>query len=689
MTTGNEILKHLSSIANDVVQRCALTVGISVEELVEEFESSFFDNNNNNEEEEHGSYGEGHSRGLVEYCGGKAVKEFCQKIDQTIGDGSFARFTFDLMLAWELPSQAHQQARTENIGKEREDKYMPPKATMEQDDISLFYSDIMPLLVDNEPSVGEEAFVWFGSLVVLVTDVVNGGFTFESLTASTRNRLHFPAYDKFLKEIDKSMKHLQKQEIPSGVELGDDEFILHVEGTASSSRVVRHIGGTSWPGRLTLTNYALYFEASRVISYEDALKIDFSKNIEQSVKPIATGPWGAPLFNKAIIYESSELTDGIVIEFPELTSSTRRDHWLALTREILLLHQFLSTFDVKCPIQAWEMHARTILSIIRLHAAREMLKLSPPDPTKFLIFALFDKIPKGDYVLEKIAESLKTASPGHSCSASSLLRRMNVREAMISSLEDEVTKESLRGPLDNITSLESAINKAREEEKESAVAKATTTHLKEEGITESTMVLMELLKPVKTVLPRFQEILMWEKPVTTLNVMASALMITYKEWVGKGIAVFLFWVVAYMIKARRNRLGERCNEIVVSKSSDKSTSTRESVVTAQHKLVSIFDLVQEANIALLKIQSIFLSKAPKHADMVMVALIGLGVIVAVIPTKYIIMGLILYCFIMTSKLTQKFGNNQGGNRRLKEWWDSIPVIPVRVVDKVPESSSST
>lgn len=36
--------------------------------------------------------------------------------------------------------------------------------------------------------------------------------------------------------------------MPSGVDLVDDEFILHVEGTASTPRVVRHIGVTSWPG---------------------------------------------------------------------------------------------------------------------------------------------------------------------------------------------------------------------------------------------------------------------------------------------------------------------------------------------------------------------------------------------------------------------------------------------------------
>ena len=60
-------------------------------------------------------------------------------------------------------------------------------------------------------------------------------------------------------------------------------------------------------GRLTLTNYALYFEASGIVSYEDAFKIDLSKDIEKSVKPAATGPLGAPLFDKAIIFESAEL----------------------------------------------------------------------------------------------------------------------------------------------------------------------------------------------------------------------------------------------------------------------------------------------------------------------------------------------------------------------------------------------
>lgn len=51
---------------------------------------------------------------------------------------------------------------------------------------------------------------------------------------------------------NRCIKHLQKQATPTGVVMADDEFIIHVEGTPSSQRIVRHIGGTSWPGTLSV-----------------------------------------------------------------------------------------------------------------------------------------------------------------------------------------------------------------------------------------------------------------------------------------------------------------------------------------------------------------------------------------------------------------------------------------------------
>jgi len=180
-----------------------------------------------------------------------------------------------------------------------------------------------------------------------------------------------------------------------------------------------------------------------------------------------------------------------VLEFPELTSSTRRDHWLALIREIMFLHQFLSKYNITCPIQTWEMHARTILGIIRLHAAREMLRISPPVPTKFLIFSLYNEIPKGDYVLEELPDSLRKVNSGQPCSASSILKSMNLAGPVVSnSMVEEASQEDKSvDVIDDSPSLESAIKQSREEEKKVLIAKATTEELKEEGVTDSVLVL--------------------------------------------------------------------------------------------------------------------------------------------------------------------------------------------------------
>lgn len=62
-----------------------------------------------------------------------------------------------------------------------------------------------------------------------------------------------------------------------------------------------------WSGRLTLTNYALYFETSGAITYDKPIKFDLSADSKKQVKSSSTGPWGTLLFDKAVIYESSDM----------------------------------------------------------------------------------------------------------------------------------------------------------------------------------------------------------------------------------------------------------------------------------------------------------------------------------------------------------------------------------------------
>lgn len=75
----------------------------------------------------------------------------------------------------------------------------------------------------------------------------------------------------------------------------------------------------------------------------------------------------------------------------------------------------------------------------------------------------------------------------------------------------------------------------------------------------------------------------------------------------------------------------------------------------------------------------------QHANAVMVAISGLAVLLAVIPFKFFIMGLIVQTFTMTLKTGKPNSGAGTGNRRLKEWWDSIPIVPIRVVDNVPNN----
>lgn len=59
-------------------------------------------------------------------------------------------------------------------------------------------------------------------------------------------------------------------------------------------------------GRLTLTKFAIYFE-SGVGLYDKAVRYDLATDIKQVIKPELTGPLGARLFDKAVMYKSTSM----------------------------------------------------------------------------------------------------------------------------------------------------------------------------------------------------------------------------------------------------------------------------------------------------------------------------------------------------------------------------------------------
>jgi hypothetical protein len=74
-----------------------------VEKLVEEFEAGW--------KQEIGDY----SRKLLEFCCSKALTVECPYIQEKIIDGSFSRLTFDMMLAWEMPTSQDEESHMVQI----------------------------------------------------------------------------------------------------------------------------------------------------------------------------------------------------------------------------------------------------------------------------------------------------------------------------------------------------------------------------------------------------------------------------------------------------------------------------------------------------------------------------------------------------------------------------------------------
>lgn len=64
-----------------------------------------------------------------------------------------------------------------------------------------------------------------------------------------------------------------------------------------------------------------------------------------------------------------------------------------------------------------------------------------------------------------------------------------------------------------------------------------------------------------------------------------------------------------MVWARWNRIGDKYDKLVVCTASDKTTI--ESMVSAQHGLLTASEMLRLANISILKAWSIYFSKAPK------------------------------------------------------------------------------
>ncbi|XP_031383831.1 uncharacterized protein LOC116197739 isoform X3 [Punica granatum] len=304
-------LPFLSQLANSVVSRCARNLKTSTEELQQRFDSEL---------PESVRTPLAYARNFLEFCSLETLHVLTRNPNY-LGDKEFRQLTFDMMLAWEAPG-----SEVESLEKEASSS----QEAVDGDGGSLFYSSStnMAVQVDDKKTVGRDAFAQIAPACAAIADAITVYNLFDVLTGSSSQRLHFIMYDKYLRNLDRVIKAAKSALGPPlpNLQLADGEIILDVDGTVPTHPVLQHIGITAWPGRLTLTTKALYFESLGVGVYDKAVRYDLATDMKQVIKPELTGPLGARIFDKAVMYKSVSVTEPVYMEFPEFKGNSRRDY---------------------------------------------------------------------------------------------------------------------------------------------------------------------------------------------------------------------------------------------------------------------------------------------------------------------------------------------------------------------------
>ncbi|GFP94665.1 hypothetical protein PHJA_001610900 [Phtheirospermum japonicum] len=636
-------LPELSPVANVVVRRCSKILGLSTGQLRENFDL---------EASDHLKHKPKFARNFLEYCCFMAIAHSIQVLGY-LDDSKFRRLTFDMMVAWEFP-----EASSESIPH-----------------------------MDDDVTVGIQAFSRIAPAVPLIANVIVSDKIFEALADSTSNRLHFSVYDKYLIRLERAIKKLQSQSessLLSSVRSRRSEKILEVDGTVTTQPVLEHVGISTWPGRLTLTDHALYFEAHRVVSYDKAKVYDLADDLQQVVRPELTGPWGTRLFDKAVFYKSITLSEPVVMEFPELKGHTRRDYWLAVIREVLYAHRFMLKFR-SSGLERDEVLLKAIFGIMRVQALKEMSSTELCCEA-LLMFNVCDHLPRGDLILVELAKmstdqrnAVKPGNGMYSISASSIASSLGSVIGTSAGVSSDVGLVVGEVAVGELTGLEKAVKEAKSSYENVVLAQATVDGAKVDGIDTNLAVMKELLSPAIELWNGLLFLLYWEEPLKSLTFCLVFTYIICRGYLGYVFVILLIFVALFMLITRYFGQGRPVDELKVL--APPEMNTMEQLLAVQNAISQAEELIQDGNVVLLKFRALLLSIFPQATERFAVTLLVVALLVAFVPVRCIVLLGFLETFTRYSPVRR--ANTERWMRRLRDWWFSIPAAPV-ILERINE-----
>ncbi|KAL6614102.1 hypothetical protein ACP70R_036372 [Stipagrostis hirtigluma subsp. patula] len=518
--------------------------------------------------------------------------------------------------------------------------------------------------------VGEDAFVRIAPAVAGVADVSTAHHLFKALVGAEKG-LSFDLWITYLAELLKV--HHGRQTHQTGDNFLSDEQVLCI---ASSKKrpVLKWEENTAWPGNLTLTDKALYFEAIGLAGTRKPTRLDLT-DPNSRVEKAKVGPFGSKLFDSAVSVSSGSNPNIMCGEM-------RRDVWLAFISEIISVYKFNREYgpsdDDPAIHHVYGAHKgkkRAVSSaancIARLQSLQFIRRLYE-DPAKLVQFSYLSNAPFGDVVLQTLAVKFWG---GPSITKPKWHR----------SSEDPSGRNAHIFDID-----EKAMVDCKEKSKVVERTRATIVAATIEGIPSNIDLFKELMLPFAIMGENFKKLQRWENPRSTICFLLLVHTVIFRNMLSYVFPFTLMMMALSMLALKglkeQGRLGRSFGNVTIR--DQPPSNTIQKILALKEAMASVENYLQHLNVSLLKIRTIVLAGQPEVTTQVALVLLASSAVLLLVPFKYV---LAFFTFdLFTRELEFRREMVKAFMNFLNERWASIHAAPVVVLPyEGTESSPKT
>ncbi|KAL8151810.1 hypothetical protein V2J09_021618 [Rumex salicifolius] len=637
------------------------------------------------------------ARNWVEFCCFRFLSRDNSDIHIRLKDPVFQKLIFITMIAWENPYEENHNTNSQDKASER-------------DSLKKIMSEI----------VGEEAFVRIAPAVSGVADRPTAHNLFKSLARDGRgiSLSTWSSYVQELLQVHESNKSLKIPETPH----------LHSEQVlCTSSRRLELVllwdDKMAWPGKLTLTDRALYFESVNVFGKKSCRRLDIAGHGSKAEKK-RNGPLESEVLDSAVTVSSVVESKAWVLEFIDVGGEMRRDIWHAYISEVIALHNFIREYgpeeDDPLVPHVYGAHKgngranfNATSSINRLKTVQSVGKLLD-DPCKLVQFSYLQSSPYGDVVFQALALScwggpFTSKSVKGSKSVKQGGQEMAAAEESFAHVYDldgsAYLKQWMQSPswasrdslsfwrnistrgvvlskhlvVADTSILEKAARICRYRCEAVEQTQATIDSAKLEGIPSNIDLFKELVLPFSIAVLNFEKLRRWEKPVLTLSFLGFAYTAILRNLLRFVFPATLITVGVMMLSLKglkeRGLLRKSLETVILHDQAPSNTIQK--IIAIKKAMRDTENFLQNLNVSLLKMRTIILSGQPQITTEVALVLLSTGIILLTVPLKYVLSCILFDLFTrelgFRREMAAKF------TKLLKERWDTIHAAPVITV----------